>query len=90
MADRGREGCTPPSPAGATAWALRTPQPLARQLALDEGTTVTLRVEDGRLVLQPLRKLPRLDELLAGITPENLPDERFDDAGWAEKWFNAS
>jgi len=59
--------------------AVRIPQPLAREIALNEGTPVELLVEDGRLVLRPERKQPKLDELLAGITPENLPDEHFDD-----------
>jgi len=61
--------------------AIRIPEPLARQLALGEGTPVTLLVEDGRLVMQPERKSPTLHELLAGITPGNLPDEHFDDEG---------
>ena len=32
------------------------------------------------LVVRPALPRYSLDELLAGITPENLPDESFDDA----------
>lgn len=60
--------------------AVRIPQPLARAAALAEGTAVELVVEDGRLVLRPRPSAPpSLADLLAGITPENLPDESFDD-----------
>lgn len=60
--------------------AVRIPQPLARAVALAEGTAVELVVEDGLLVLRPRPSAPpSLADLLAGITPENLPDEPFDD-----------
>lgn len=60
--------------------AVRIPQPLARAVELAEGTAVEIVVEDGQLVLRP-RPIgqPSLADLLAGITPENLPDESFDD-----------
>lgn len=60
--------------------AVRIPQPLARAVALAEGAAVEIEVEDGRIVLS--RKppaAPTLVELLAGITPDNLPEESFDD-----------
>ena len=61
--------------------AVRIPQPLAREIALSEGAAVDIEVEDGRIVLRPRpAEEPSLANLLAGITPENLPDERFDDA----------
>ena len=61
--------------------AVRIPQPLARAAALAEGAAVDIEVEDGRIVLSPRPPAaPTLAELLAGITPDNLPDETFDDA----------
>ncbi len=61
--------------------AVRIPQPLARAVALAEGSAIEIEVEDGRIVLRPTPPAaPSLAELLAGITPDNLPDESFDDA----------
>jgi antitoxin MazE len=58
--------------------ALRLPKRLADRLGLDEGRLVELTVEVGRLVVQAWRIEPRSGDLLAGITPENLP-QSFDD-----------
>ena len=61
--------------------AVRIPQPLAREIALLEGAAVDIEVEDGQIVLRPRpAEEPSLADLLARITPENLPDETFDDA----------
>ncbi len=61
--------------------AVRIPQPLARAVALTEGTAIEIDVEDGQIVLRPRPPVaPSLAELLAGITPDNLPEESFDDA----------
>lgn len=59
--------------------ALRIPKPVADALALGEGMRVEIEAEGGRLVARPLATPPTLDELLAAITPENLPIEGFDD-----------
>jgi antitoxin MazE len=59
--------------------ALRIPRPVADALNLAEGRSVELFVEEDRLVVRP-RGRYRLEELLAGITPENLPDTSFDDS----------
>jgi antitoxin MazE len=64
--------------------ALRIPRPIADRLGLDEGGTVELSVEEGHLLVRPRWPEPRLDELLAGITPENLPSS-FDDAPQGEE-----
>jgi antitoxin MazE len=58
--------------------ALRIPKPVADALDLSEGRTVEMLVEEDRLVVRP-RGRYRLDDLLAGITAENLPDTSFDD-----------
>jgi antitoxin MazE len=52
--------------------ALRIPEPLARQLALGEGTVVTLLVENGRLECQREQVHPAVDEPLGGIIPKDL------------------
>jgi len=58
--------------------ALRIPRPMADTLHLVEGQSVELSVDADRLVVRP-RARYQLDDLLAGITPENLPDASFDD-----------
>jgi antitoxin MazE len=52
--------------------ALRIPKSFAAETELASGADVDLTIENGRLVITPMRK-PRytLDELVAGITPEN-------------------
>ncbi|HEY0777128.1 MAG TPA: AbrB/MazE/SpoVT family DNA-binding domain-containing protein [Gemmatirosa sp.] len=59
---------------------VRIPRALAADARLAEGTAVDLRVENGRLVAVPVADPVTLGELLAGITPENVHDETFDDA----------
>ncbi len=56
--------------------AYRIPKPYADELNWTEETAVTGRVVDGRLVIEAAAS-PKytLDELLAGITPENLHRE---------------
>ena len=56
--------------------ALRIPKALAEEAGLDFGTKVELRVENGQLLIAPA-KGPRytLEELVAGITPENRHEE---------------
>jgi len=56
--------------------AVRIPKALAREIEAECGCEVNLEVENGRLVITPVKR-PRytLKELLAGITPENLHGE---------------
>jgi antitoxin MazE len=56
--------------------AVRFPQSLLSQLNLQADEEVEIRVDEGRLILSPIKK-PKysLDELLAQITPESLQDE---------------
>lgn len=53
--------------------ALRIPRSVASRLRLAAGGPVELSVEDDRLVVRASRRPLRLEALLAGITPENLP-----------------
>ena len=54
---------------------LRIPQHIAAAIELKEGSQVILEVSDGKLIVKPKRKRYTLEELLAGITPENLHKE---------------
>jgi antitoxin MazE len=55
---------------------VRIPKALARDMQVDEGAQVDLRVQRGRLTIQRVRDEPlSLDELLSRITPENLHGE---------------
>lgn len=56
--------------------ALRIPKTFATETALADGSEVDLALEDGRLVVTPVAESPvLLEDLLAGITPENLHGE---------------
>ncbi|HVW20152.1 MAG TPA: AbrB/MazE/SpoVT family DNA-binding domain-containing protein [Opitutaceae bacterium] len=56
--------------------ALRLPKALAHDARLVHGSEFDLRLEDGRVVLVPLKKRrPALEELLARVTPENTRSE---------------
>ena len=58
--------------------AVRVPAQLLDAAGLKVGDPVTLRVEHGRIILEnSAMDHPTLDDLLAGITPENL-HEPFD------------
>jgi antitoxin MazE len=51
---------------------LRIPRAYALEAQIEEGTQVTVTVEEGRLIVTPVRPARlSLEELLAGITPEN-------------------
>ena len=56
--------------------ALRIPAAFARETGIDSGAEVDLALEDGRLVITP-RASPSysLDELLGGVSDENLHAE---------------
>ena len=55
---------------------VRIPRALAEDAKIREGSTVDIRLEDGRLVAEPVPEEPTLESLLAGITPANLHDEQ--------------
>lgn len=60
---------------------LRIPKAFAKEAAVEAGSTVELSLDSaGQLIVRPLR--PRtydLDELLAGVTENNLHDELWTD-----------
>ena len=58
---------------------IRIPRGLAEDARLAEGTTLDLRVENGRLVAEPVEEVT-LASLLTAVTPENLHRPQLDDA----------
>ncbi len=68
--------------------ALRIPRSFAEEIGIEKETPVEIALADGRLVITPLTgPEPTLEQLLAGVTPENLHQEI--DAGAAtgnEAW----
>ncbi|KAM3090387.1 AbrB/MazE/SpoVT family DNA-binding domain-containing protein [Phormidesmis sp. 146-35] len=55
---------------------VRIPMAIAKQIDLKEGTSVTFAVVEGSLVIKPEpRKKYTLDELLEGMTLENVHEE---------------
>jgi antitoxin MazE len=67
--------------------AIRIPASVAREVRVEAGDSIELQVEDGHLVITPVRRTYTLDELVAGITDEN----RHDGTEWgspvgAEAW----
>jgi antitoxin MazE len=56
--------------------ALRIPKSFAAEVGLREDTPVELSLAEGKLVVRPLsRGAPTLDELLRGVTEDNLHGE---------------
>jgi antitoxin MazE len=56
--------------------AVRIPRSLAEETRLTQDSTVELSLDSGRLVLTPVRQgEPTLNELLAGVTEENIHEE---------------
>ena len=54
---------------------LRLPKPLLEQLGLSEGSRVDVKIDNGRLVIEPHRKRLTLKEVLEGFSPDNQPGE---------------
>jgi antitoxin MazE len=55
---------------------LRIPKSFAEEVRVSEGSTVDLSMEDGRLVIRVATQTEySLEELLGGITVENLHSE---------------
>jgi antitoxin MazE len=56
--------------------ALRIPKSFAAETGLSEDTPVELSCVEGRLVIKPLApRPPTLEELLQGVTDDNIPGE---------------
>jgi antitoxin MazE len=55
--------------------AVRIPLPYAKDLGLEEGQELDVSLADGGLLLRPVHHGYTLEELVAGITPENVHGE---------------
>ncbi len=55
--------------------AIRIPKPFAAAIGMVQNSLVSISVVEGKLLLEPVKQPPLLDELLAGITPDNLHQE---------------
>lgn len=55
--------------------AVRIPKAFAQQVGLEENSAVDLAIVEDHLVLEPTRSSPVLNDLLAGITDDNLHHE---------------
>lgn len=54
--------------------ALRLPKSVTENCDLSEGSTVEIEEREGGILLKPTKVSPSLDELLAGVTRDNLHD----------------
>ena len=55
---------------------IRIPKPVAEQAGIDFGSPIRFSARDGEIVITRVENdFPTLDELLAGIPPENLHGE---------------
>jgi antitoxin MazE len=55
---------------------LRVPKPMLEQLGLAEGSHVDVRIEAGRLIIEPARHgRMTMAELLEGFAQDNVPGE---------------
>jgi antitoxin MazE len=56
---------------------LRLPRALARQIGVREGQQVNVIADGARLIIEPVTRAWRLEELLVGMSPEAM-HEAFD------------
>ena len=67
--------------------AVRIPGPYAKDLDLEEGMDLDVSLVDGGLLLRPKREPYALDDLVKGITPENVHGETdWGEATGREAW----
>ena len=55
--------------------AVRIPKPFALDIGLAQNSLVSVSVVGGKLLLEPVKSYPSLNELLAGVTQDNLHQE---------------
>jgi antitoxin MazE len=51
--------------------AVRIPKAVAEQAHLQEGDLIAIEALDGHIELRPAERIPTMEELVAGITPED-------------------
>lgn len=55
--------------------AVRIPKIYAKEINIDQGSAITINMEDNKLILEPKQKEEKLKALLSKITKENIHDE---------------
>ena len=55
--------------------AIRIPKNITNDIKVEEGSTINITVESGRIILSPARKEYSLTDLLKNITDENIHSE---------------
>lgn len=65
---------------------VRIPGGIAERLELSEGTEIQMSIDRGALRIEKTERQPTIDELLAGITPENLHEEQITTTVGREVW----
>jgi antitoxin MazE len=60
--------------------AVRIPKPVLEQAHMQEGDELEVRVEEGRITIEPLKARLTLESLVAGITPKN----RYEEQDWGK------
>ena len=55
--------------------AIRIPKPFALEVGLEQNSLVAVTVSEGKLVLEPVKPVYSLEELLAQVTQDNLHQE---------------
>jgi antitoxin MazE len=55
--------------------AVRIPKPFALEVGLEQNSLVAVTIEEGKLLLEPIKPSYSLEELLAGVTKNNLHHE---------------
>ena len=55
--------------------AVRIPKNLASQINLKEGSSISITVKEGNIVISPKRKKYTLEELLEGTSPDDFGGE---------------
>jgi antitoxin MazE len=67
--------------------ALRIPKSFAVQTQIEQNTLVDVSLQDGKLVIAPVKPTWTLEELLAQVTEDNLHGEQdFGEAVGGESW----
>ncbi len=55
--------------------AIRIPKAYAEEASLKEGSEVNIRVEKGKIIIEPLKDKYNLDDLLSQVKEENIHKE---------------
>jgi len=55
--------------------AIRIPKPFALEVGLEQNSLVAVSIKEGKLLLEPIKPSYSLEELLAGVTTDNLHHE---------------